>query len=171
MSVAGAGTLAAVRDVADVTRGDLGKGTDKDANDPAKFRDLLATIIPTLPIAAYSALLSLILTWIEGQTKEGKNPGDFEPARWLLVVGLVLATAYLVGMAHRSRKKANAKGGAALVIATSSLAAGAWGLSGPGTPLALRFEGIGAVVAPVAVLFVVGIILTPLVPKLQKKAS
>lgn len=172
MSVAGAGALAATRDVKDVTRGDVGKGSGTDAADPAKFRDLLATIIPTLPIAAYSGLLALILEWIDGQTKQGKNPGDFEPVRWILVGGIVLATVYLVAMAHQSRKSPGAaRQVAGLEIATSALAAAAWALSGPGTPLALRFKGIAAIVAPVAVLFIVAIILTPLVPKLQKKAT
>lgn len=165
------GSLAAVRDVRDVTKRDVGKAGATDAEQPAEFRDLLATIIPTLPIAAYSALLALVLQWIDGERNQGNDPGDYEVLRWVFVAGLVLSTAWLVVMAHHHRRPTSSTRFAKLEVGTTCLAAAAWGLSGPGTPLALHFSGLGAVVAPVVVLFVVIIILTPLVPKLQKRAG
>jgi hypothetical protein len=167
MSISGLATLAATRDKKDVvTRKDLGKGETHDENSAAKTRDLLGTLIPAEAIAAYSALLALVLEYIDGERNKGTNPSNYGALRWLLVAGLLIATAWLVFNSYkkRSRKRKFPK----TEVAVALLAAAAWSLSGPGTPLALAFDGITAVVVPTAVLFAVFIALLPLVPKLRQ---
>jgi hypothetical protein len=160
------------RDTKAVTRSDIGKNSNADAGDPAKVRDLLATLVPVEAIAAYSVLLAVVLEYIDGQRKEGDDPGSFELLRWGLVAVLLVATAYLVYMTWMKKKQPAADRKAPVVeIIAACLAAAAWSLSGPGTPVALRFEGLGAVFVPVAILFVVFIALIPVIPKLREQAT
>jgi hypothetical protein len=171
MSIAGLGAVAAVRDERDVTRGDTGKAVGDDANDVAKTRDLVATLVPTGAIAGYSALLAVVIEYIEGETKKGNAPGNFGPLRWTLFGAFLLATAWLVAMAHRKRRSGSGRRFPKDEVIVALLAATAWGLSGPGTPLALVFSGLNAVLIPSAVLIGVFLLLTPLVPKLKKRAT
>lgn len=170
MSITGLGALAATRDVKDtVTRKDVGKGKTDDENEAAKARDLLATLIPAEAIAAYSALLAIVLEYIDGQRNEGKDPGEFMVTRWCLVAGLLLSTIWLVYTAYRRRSRARRFPRQEVIVAV--LAATAWSLSGPGTPVALDLDGLPAVLVPTAILFVIFIVLIPLVPKLRRRAS
>ena len=108
--------------------------------------DVLVAAVPTEALAAYTAVIGVVLAANIGST--------YGPFRWS-AYGAFIALAMLAPLVLFRRRTAATSGGRSLPILeclTAGVAAAAWGLVMPGSPLIMIFNGNALVFATTAIL-------------------
>lgn len=159
MSVRSLGTLAAVRDVKAPKKGDMGKGKartdDTPPPDNAKtptLLDLLVTLVPTELVAPYTLTVGVIVGLIDKPTTKNPKPDDFAEGRVLLFIALLVLTAAYIYIDKRSKE--SRKRLPLPEIIGGVVAAAAWGLVMPMSPLETILDGKQPAVAAAVIAFV-----------------
>jgi hypothetical protein len=135
-------------------RGANGQGSARDAT-PQSFTDVVISAIPTEPLAAYTALVGVVI----GAVGLGAS-GDYLPFRWAaygVFLAIVLAAVWLAyARAARGPRAAdgprNRYSFPAGEIFSALVAGGAWGLVMPGSPLDPTLTGTARTLTTTSVL-------------------
>jgi hypothetical protein len=173
MSLASLTTLAAKRDEkpaqADITRGDLGRGTDDDKDEEAKFRDVLLSLVPTAIVAPYTFIITAIAGLVDDPTTAVPEPDDYALGRWVtLGVAVGLAT-YAILKGYYDKRPEGSKRSFPLAEFTGGLVATVvWGLTIPESPLIVMLEGKAKLAVPGILLAAGAAVIGVLYPNLKK---
>ena len=152
MSISTLTTLATARNFRRPTKRDLGKATtDKAVNSPS-LPDLLVTMVPTGLVAPYTALVAALVGTIEKSTPTNPSPNQLLLWRWLGFAILIFATVSMTYGGYQ-RKAGAGKRFPLLEIAGATIAAAAWALAMPESPLIATLNGAARIAAPLVIAF------------------
>jgi len=152
MSVAGTARLASVRDTAPPDTAVKNSDIGADKQDPTKWQDTLAKLVPGEVIAIYSGLLTLYLGLIEKPSTTNPTPNQYVPGRitmWAVGVAVTWFVAYWTyrNATPKSKRRVLPK---EIVVAMTAFAA--WGLSTPGSWLIELFDSkVNRIMIPAAI--------------------
>jgi hypothetical protein len=132
-------------------RGPNGQGSARDAM-PQSFTDVVISAIPTEPLAAYTALVGVVI----GAVGLGAS-GNYLPFRWTAYgafLAIVVAAVWLAyaRAARGVQGRRNRYSFPAGEIFSALVAGGAWGLVMPGSPLDPTLTGTARTLTTTSVL-------------------
>jgi hypothetical protein len=135
----------------------------KEETVPQTFVDVLVSVIPTEPLAAYTALVGVAV----GAIGTGNA---YLPFRWWVFA--VFVAIVPIAVLVTTRQTATPPGDARrrfpfLEMVVSTLAAASWGLAMPGGPLNVVLSGTTLLLASSSVVIASAILISLLVPKIM----
>lgn len=173
MSISSTARLAIARDSGSPTRGNLGRGNPSESGDAAKMRDVLAAMVPTELIAPYTLAIAIWAGMVDDPTPAVPHPTQYLIGRWITFGALVALSLVSVFVAYKTRKQAKVKARRFpfLELLGTLVAAVAWGLSTPESPVLAALDGKMKAAIPVLLAAAGAAFLGVMSPLLKKPAS
>ncbi|TDD56901.1 hypothetical protein E1263_24995 [Kribbella antibiotica] len=155
MTIGSVTTLGVARNLRAPTKADAAEkpaGT-AGADEKPTLLQLVAKQVPIGLVAAYTGLTSGLIQLIDEPTPENPDPDQYFLYRWLGFAALVLLAAFLTYASYSRKAGAGARRPVAEVLGVS-IAAAAWGLMIPESPLFAVIDGKGGAALVLVVGFV-----------------
>ena len=136
MSISSITTLAVARNLRKPTKSDVGVVTAESntAKEDPSSTDLLAKTVPVGLVSAYTAFIAVVTQVVAAPTPAHPNPTQYLLMRWLAFAILVLSSAVLTLISYRGKAEKNARP-PTLEVGAVTVAAAAWGLAIPESPI------------------------------------
>jgi len=152
-------TLAVARDMREPTKADVGIVTEESnsANERPSLPDLLAKSVPVGLITAYTAFIAAVAE-LTAPDDSGALPNQLWWLRWMGFGVLVVGSALLTYASYRQKAGAERPRFPLLEIAAVTVAAAAWGLAIPSSPLLVMIEDAATGAGVVALVAFAGVV-------------
>ena len=140
MSIRSLSSLALQRDAAAPKRTKRRPTSAEDAKKTEQQRraDVLVAMIPTEPLAVYTAAVALVVAQIGNLEPENQ----YMLLRWILFAGFCAGIpGFLIVTYLRNKSATKSRRLPFAEVVSAALAFGAWGLIMPGSPLAAELDG------------------------------
>jgi hypothetical protein len=136
MSISSITSFAVARNLRAPTKADAGVATTEAAaaGDPPSLPEILAKTLPVGLVSAYTAFIAVVAEVVAEPTPAKPDPEQYLSYRWGALAVLVLLAATLTLITYRRKAGAGARF-PALELSAVTVAAGAWGLGVPESPL------------------------------------
>ncbi len=146
MSISSMTGLALARNLREPTKADVGVVVveSDDADKAPTLTDILAKTVPVGLVTAYTAFIAVVTEVVAAPTAEDPNPDQYLWVRWLAFVILVATAGFLsygMYLAKSKKLKSGVKRTPVLEISAVVIAAVAWGLGIPESPLLAGIDG------------------------------
>lgn len=172
MAISSITTLAVARNLRKPTRSDAGAVTaesDNAAKDPSST-DLLAKTVPVGLVSAYTAFIAVVTQVVAAPTRDNPNPTQYLWVRWLAFGILVLSAAFLTWSSYRGKAEKDARR-PTVEVAAVTVAAAAWGLAIPESPILATIANKQAGLLVLAFIAFAGVAINLVLSNLMKEQS
>jgi hypothetical protein len=174
MSISSMTTLAVARDLRPPTKADTTERTPEssEGKDQPSGMAILAKTVPTGYVAAYTAFLAAVEIAVK-PTTENPEPAQLLPLRWAVFAVLVIGSAITTVVSYNSKAKpaASARTLPGVELAAVVVAATAWGLGAPESPLLAGIDDTAARFLVLAAVVAIGLMINVTLSQMLKKSS
>lgn len=141
MSIDSMTTLGVARNLRNPTKSDIAAVTEEsnEATQSPSLQEILAKTVPVGLVTGYTAFIAVVTQVVDAPTKKVPAPEEYLWVRWAALAILVVTAAVLT---HQSYSRKAGKGARSPVaeVAAVTVAAAAWGLGVPESPLLAAIE-------------------------------
>lgn len=137
MSIQSMTALAVARNLREPTKADAGVATKEaeNADTSPTLSEILAKTLPVGLVTAYTAFIAVVTEVVAKPTTEEPNPEQFLWLRWLGFAILTVTAAFLTYGSYKSKTAGTTVRFPLVEVAAVTVAAAAWGLGIPESPL------------------------------------